>query len=382
MGPNPSTTTTGLHGVFTKRFGVGTVLGLVVAALLSLSSVFPQNTASGVTKAALWGFGGTLLLLSIGGFIFFVSRFRKNRSATEGAKVAEKRTASPPHGFGSALLDAFTHPFTWILWLLLFGGVRLYGHDLLTTPNLTLVPLGLWGIFILFARARAYSAEKSAGKEKVAHRGLVIAAKTIYRIAFLSTLAAIAYYAHFAPAGTWERETGRTSERVVRGPNKMLIPEGIPLNPNFSSMKLANWNVVYIAANPQYQVPQARWSGKKLALLEEPGREVTEIVNLTVGFGSGNESLDIHLSGSCSAILDNRKPQISKTCAGWWKDRGGKIAGQFYLEVNEESSRYFDIYLFDGNYLPKKGELAMMLSGPPIPAIMLQFRPKNWNEDK
>ncbi|MEK7118597.1 MAG: hypothetical protein AAB869_03205, partial [Patescibacteria group bacterium] len=334
---------TRLRSVFTKRFGVGMALGLMIATILSFCYVFPQDTANSTAKAMLWGFGVTVLLLSMGGLIFFVGRLRKKKPISEGKKMAEGTIATPSDGIACAFLDALTCPLTWTLWLLMFGVVWWYSRDLLTTQNLTWVPLGLWALFVLFSKAKAYSTKKSAGKEKRAHPGLVTATKIVYRLAFLSTLAAIAYYVHFAPAGTWERETGGSGKRIVRGQSEMIIPDGIPLNPNFSSTKLANWNVTYVAANPQYQVPQARWSGKKLALLEEPGREVTEIVNLTVGFGTGNESLDIRLSGSCRAILDNRRPQISKTCAGWWKDRGGKIAGQFYLQVNEESNRYFDV---------------------------------------
>jgi hypothetical protein len=124
------------------------------------------------------------------------------------------------------------------------------------------------------------------------------------------------------------------------------------------------------------------WRNRNLTLLKEPGREVTDVVELTVRGDPATETLDIHLSGACRAILDNRMPHVSKTCVGWWKDRGGEISGQFYLQVNEGGNRYFDAYLYDGNYLPKKSQLAMMLYGPPIPAIMLQFRSKDWNEDK
>ncbi len=107
------------------------------------------------------------------------------------------------------------------------------------------------------------------------------------------------------------------------------------------------------------------------------------MADLTVSFGPGNETLDIRLIGSCQARSDNRRSSVSKTCAGDWKDRGSQISGKFYLEVKEGGGgqRYFDAYLYDGNNIPRKGEIAMFLSGAPIPHVMLQFRPKEWSAE-
>lgn len=304
--------------------------------------------------------------------------------ATATSVLPATAVASPKGQVGVAFLDACTNPFTWAYWGFSFWGVWLYSPKLLATPSWVWVPLGLWTLFILVSQARMSSKMKNGGKEKKAAPGLTTGAMTLKRLAFLSTLGVIAYYAFIAPTGTWSKLTERKAAEtpVAHAPKVMVIPEGVPLNPNFTSRKLGGWAVTYVAANPQYQVAQMAWRKQKLTLLKEPGREVTEVVNLTVSGDPYNAALDIHLSGACRAVLDNRTPQISKTCVGWWKDRGGQISGQFYLQVNEGSNRYFDVYLFDGNYLPKKSELAMMLYGPPIPAIMLQFRPKDWSEDK
>lgn len=296
------------------------------------------------------------------------------------AAVGEKvvPTAAPLPAFRNAIVSALTDRFTWTWWLVLCGAVGLYSVNLLLFSTLVSLPLGLWMLCVLFLRAEQIAKEKSSKKkaEQRPHPYLLLLTTITFRIAFLSTLGVIMYYALFAPPGTWQgvsADIGQSSEAVI-------IPGGLPLNPNFTSRQLENWSVAYVAANPQYNVAQTAWGGKNLTILKEPGREVTDAVNLTLGFGPGVESLNIHLEGACAATLDNRRPQISKTCAGWWKDQGGQISGQFYLQVNEGgSSRYFDAYLFDGNYLPKKSQLQMMLYGPPIPAIMLQFRPKDWS---
>lgn len=368
---------------FLKHYRTG-VLGLLGISLLSLSFVFPESTASNIAKAILWGFLGTLIFLFVGVLIFLGNRLRKKKTKVEDAKKPEA-LKQPSSGVGGALLDAFTHPLTLSLWLAMFGGVWLYSHNLLTTPNWTWVPLILWALFVLLSKAGVVSMEKSAGKgkEKKADPGLASATKIIFRLAFISTVAVIAYYGHFAPDGTWGKLTGRVGVNVLSGPNEMLVPKGVPLNPTFTSVQLEhNWNVTYIAANPQYKVPQAAWAGKKLMLAKEPGREITEVVNLTIQFGPGFESLDIHLSGSCQAVVDRRN--VSKTCVGRWIDRGAKISGQFYLEVKEGGeSRYINAYLYDGNYLPRnKNFLELFISGPPIPDIMLQFRPRDWSREK
>ena len=364
---------------FVKRFKTEGVIGIVSISLLSLSYAFPENTASSMTKAVLWGFLGTFFFIAICVILFLWSRLHKKNSVGGGAAG----TATSSHGLGSAFFDAITNPLTWLWWTVIFGGVWLYNGNFRATPNWTWIPLFLWALYVLVARARMSSKEKNGGKEKKAAPGLTSATMIIGRLAFLSTLAVIAYYALLAPTGTWEKLAGKSATEMVYTPGKMVIPKGVPLNPNFTSNKLEDWNVTYVAANPQYRVRQSAWGGKKVTLLTEPGREVTEVVNLTVSFDAGDPSLEIHLSGSCQAVMDNRKPGVSKTCAGWWRDRGGVISGQFYLEVKEGGhSRYFDAYLYDGNYLPRERNLTMLLfSGPPIPHIMLQFRPKDWSAE-
>ena len=195
-------------------------------------------------------------------------------------------------------------------------------------------------------------------------------------IALVATIAVAVYYGHFAPEGTWAKLV--ESNDAQHGPSSAQSPRGLPLNPQFTSTMLASWDVYYVAANPQYRAEQGKWRGQKVTLLEKPGREVTEVVDLTIGFGQGNELLDIHLSGACQAITDDRVAYISKNCVGWWKDRGGQISGQFYLEVTEGGGgRDFDAYLYPGNHLPGERNLyALLFSRPPIPAIRLQFRPK------
>ncbi len=44
-------------------------------------------------------------------------------------------------------------------------------------------------------------------------------------------------------------------------------------------------------------------------------------------------------------------------------------------------NRYIDVYLYDGNNIPRKSEFAMFLYGPPIPHITLQLRPKEWRAE-
>lgn len=373
-----------------KRFGLKLMLGLLGGTILVLPYFFPGSTASAVAKAALWGFLGTLLLIVLCGGAFFWSRLRTKKPAAAkpvaGTSTPPTPTTKESKGqVGIAFLDALTYPFTWIYWGVLLWAVWLYSPKLLETPNLVWILIGLWMLVALVSQARMSSKMKNGGKEKKAAPGLTTATTLLQRLAFLATLGVIVYYGLIAPAGTWTQLTGRTHKddpHNSQNTSNMIIPEGVPLNPNFTSRKLEHWEVTYVASNPQYQVPQWAWRKQKLMLLKEPGREVTDVVNLTVRGDPTNEALDIELSGACQAILDNRVPHVSKTCVGWWKDRGGQISGQFYLQVNEGGGRYFDVYLFDGNYLPKKSQLAMMLYGPPIPAIMLQFRPKDWSEDK
>lgn len=302
-------------------------------------------------------------------------------SITNGATA---QTAASSSGLGGAFLDALTYPLTWILWAAMFGGVWWYSHNLLTSPSWVWIPLLLWTLSVLFSRASASSAEKNGGKEKKPHAGLAAATKIIGRLAFLSTLAVVAYYVHFAPAGTWKKLTGKVGAETIYAPNKMVIPKGSPLGPNFTSLQLENnWNVTYIASNVHYQPRQTAWSGKKLTMRKEPRREITEVVNLTLGFGQ-DELLDLQLKGVCEEITGNERPEVSKACAGSWKDRGSEISGKFYLEVREGgSSRYIYAYLYDGNYLPREKNLFMLLfSGPPTPHIMLQFMPKDWSREK
>jgi hypothetical protein len=356
----------------------GVILVCLGIPLLLAAYAFPGTGAASLAKAVLYGFAGTILvlLLAILAFLYWRTR-RKNEGAS--ATPATAKTSAP--WYTSAFINALTHLFTWCALLLLFGGVWWYSNNLLTTLNWALVPLVLCALFIVCDNAQRVCAKAKKPNATVSMLRTVFA-----RLTFFATVATVAYYAHFAPEGTWTELTGRSTQHTqdTQHPGKMVIPEGVPLNPNFTSQQLErNWTATYIATNPQYKVPQMAWSGKKLTLRSEPGREVTDVVNLTAGLEAEASALDIQLSGSCQAILDDRRKEVSKTCVGDWMDRGRNISGKFYLEVKEGgSSRYFDAYLYDGNYLPKKSWVEMMLYGRPISAIKLQFRPKDWSEEK
>src|SRR3989344_1835302 len=149
-----------------KRLGSGMVLRLVsIILLVSLYYALPSGAASSVAKGAFWGFVGTPLLIVLGVGIFLLTRVRKGKAV---AKKGEVVVTPPSHGLGDAFFDAITYPFTWIYWVLMFWVAWRYSNNLLIEPNWTWVPLFLWALFVLFARARAYSKERNGGKEKKA----------------------------------------------------------------------------------------------------------------------------------------------------------------------------------------------------------------------
>ncbi|OGZ06956.1 MAG: hypothetical protein A3C13_00870 [Candidatus Lloydbacteria bacterium RIFCSPHIGHO2_02_FULL_50_11] len=98
---------------------------------------------------------------------------------------------------------------------------------------------------------------------------------------------------------------------------------------------------------------------------------MTDAANLTLGFGEAFADLDIELKstpGSCGYVSHKR---ASKTCVGDWKDRGGKISGYYYLEVDTWGTA-FTAYLYGPNSLPNRDNFGIW-SSPPIPKIMLRF---------
>ncbi|OGZ07801.1 MAG: hypothetical protein A3D65_05735 [Candidatus Lloydbacteria bacterium RIFCSPHIGHO2_02_FULL_50_13] len=339
-----------------------------------------------MTLALVWA--GTILLIGVLLWRRFPEALKKRKLAAEtaGKTAVTPAPAAPP--LGGALFDALTKPFTLACWALIGGGAWWYSPQIFKAPNWVWVPVIAWALTALFSSAKSASREGDprGGKEKKPHPSLETAVKYLERAAILSTIAVALWYGFFAPAGSWEKISGKRSADAVRWPDKMVIPKGIPLNPVFTSRKLEGWTATYIAANIHYGVPQSRWRGQRLSLSEKPARELTDVADLTVGFGQGNETLDIRLSGSCCKHGDNDCPlpaSVSKACLGDWKDRGSQISGKFYLQVKESGggNRYFDAYLYDGNNIPQKSWLEMILSGPVIPHIMLQFRPKQWTAE-
>src|SRR3989338_2449626 len=372
-----------------KRLGVGVVLGLIGITLISLPYFFTGSAAGSVLQATLWGFIGTLFVILIGVLVFFGARMLGKREKTAEVKRAPaevKKTPAPPEApFGSALFDALTNLSTWTWWVVIGCIAWFVGPKIFNSPNWAWIPIGAWMLTAFFSRAKSASLAGAPGsaKDKKAHPVLRAAVKHLESIAILTTIGIIIYYGHVAPTGTWEKVAGVRGSTSLELPGNMVVPEGFPRNPNFTSNKLAGWTATYMAPNMHYRVPQSRWGGQQLALAEMPGRHLTESVDLTVIFGPGNEAFDMRLTGSCTVREDDRRRNVSKTCAGDWVDRWRHISGKFYLEVKEgaKGQRYFDAYLYDGNNIPRRSELAMFLHGAPIPPIMLQFRPKEWDAE-
>lgn len=368
-----------------KGYRSWVVLGILGATLLAWSYFYPSGVAASLLKATLWGVLGTMLIALLVGVVFFFGRMRKKEPKAPEVKKAEtpKPPAPPKAPFWGALVDTLTNPYTLFSWVVI--GAFVYAHPkLLDGPTWLWIPIIAWALTAYFSWATDASLAGAPGsdKEKKAHPSLNALAKYSRRIAILSTLAAVAYYGVIAPDGSWEKATGTRDAHVMHPPKDMVPPEGLPRNPNFASNKLAGWTVIHGGGNQHYRVPQARFGGQQLVLLADPAREVTNVVDLTIGFGGLNEALDIRLTGSCVPREDKRRWEVSKTCGGDWIDRWRHIGGKFYLEVKEGGgNRYIDIYLYDGNNIPHQNDLEKFLFSPHSPHLMFQLRPKGWRPE-